>query len=243
MAGRLTGYIPAGPPAVHPTSGARATVAGFAPAVPLPTGARAGASGPLVARLQINSETREGFQNLYGLLIAMDVLEHEYARGGVPQADFERSLGDLKSQLSRLSRACDWSTSDIFAFCGRAGIKTDFLRGSIEEGLGGSPGGGDQKRTVSVAMSLGSAFTTLSDLCHMNEAGQIESHQFSQYITEIRSGLNILGFYQSRPEVKARTDKWMDRFGAFRPNDRVPVDVSQQLASEIAMWRSEATPA
>jgi hypothetical protein len=240
MAGRQTG-VAYPPPSTTPfAAGARATLANFSPTPPMfPAGPVRATFPTPEPSFHIPAQKVSAFANLYGLLTAMDLLENEFCSGHLANDDYQKWNQEFKSQLSKVRTAHNLSTADICTFCVVSGLDVTYLSTLIDEPVVTTPAAGN-RQAMQVAMSLGSDFTTLADLCEMNREGRRECKEFMQYIVEIKSKLTILGTYPVNADVKEMTDRWISEFGTMKPNDYVPAELSGRLAAEIPLWKSEA---
>lgn len=216
------GAAPA-PPAGNPAA-ARPTAA-TAPVVNPPT---------VSASFPIKEADKLKYANIYSLIAAVEVLEDEYCNGNISSQERNAAFKDLKDQFDRVKSAMGLGVKEVTNFCKAARLQHVYAISALFTNL---DEGEVSKTSLQQAVDLGTDFTTLSDLCYVENG---TGSNFQVLVHRIEGRLKSLQVLQRNPELQKITAKWVEQFDSIGSNDIVPKTVTDQLKGDIQLWRQWA---
>lgn len=209
------------------------------PAPSRPTAATAPVVNPptVSAKFPIKESDKLKYANIYSLIAAVEVLEDEYCNGNISSDDRNTAFKDLKAQFDKVKNAMGLGVKEVTNFCKAARLQHVYAISAL---FSNADEGEVSKTSLQQAVDLGTDFTTLSDLCFMQN---MTGSQFQVLVRRIESRLKALQLLQNNTELRQMTTKWVEQFDSIGANDVVPATVTDQLKSDIQPWRMWALDA
>ena len=185
-------------------------------------------------RYPIAEKDRAQYENLFGLILSIEMIEEEYTSGELEKDTHDKLMKDLLLQFETVRNALDLSTDQLAHFCVASHIPHSFFIAAVRGGTADSSTDGS---SLADATQLGTELTTLSDQCFMRTSPASEYIALLRIIAGRMTSLNI--FAQS-PEAKEYADKWIREFGALRPSEMPSDEMLERLKSDLLVWRHVA---
>ena len=183
-------------------------------------------------------EHRQRYANIYSLVATIEMIEDEYVNGNLDDCpdDYRREMASLRKQLETAQRALGLTQDEVIKFCKAAGLNPIYMINPVDD----VP---EQPVASNVSVLIGVEFTTLSDMCELNRDGLGTSlaEDFVSKLLKIRGLLNQAGLLDRKPAVRDMTNEWVERFRGMPPRERVPRELTDELASRIQWWIAEVT--
>jgi hypothetical protein len=167
------------------------------------------------------------YANLFGILLSLEFVQSEFVNGAIAEDVRDRLFQGLYGNFEAVRKALELNIEGVRLFARACNLPCALCTAAIEDSHALPVG-------ASTAVELGTAFTTLSDLCSLRTG---DSQYYLDLITKIRSCCAALAIHED-PEVQRYCKRWYGAFAALPPSSDPELALVQVLKREIQPWLS-----
>ena len=185
-------------------------------------------------RYPIQEGAKEHYANLFGLLLAIDSVEHGYANGYFERSLYVKLSDDLGKQLDKIMNVLHLDINQVEAFVGATRIRCDYFLNKVKKGKSPQKDGD----ALNKAMRLGAEWVTLQDWIEMKAT----SREIKGKLLDMRELFLDLRIMED-PAVSQYYTKWCELLDQVPWNESPSADVLNILREDLPSFNQAAKEA